>query len=358
MTIQVLALDPQYVLNHCTKYLARENTDPWHNFGQFGSDDPKARIAESWRFPIIDTYSDGINFTANYGFNRVTFVYQNSDNNLSKSIGVIGTFATLYKPIPLQPVKFLGEDTGYFALTVVVPKTEVHLYQYLIDNQPTLDPINPQRVNLDNGKVWSRFFTQFCTQPLSFEDWEYAILQRLVNHIMPFRTEEGQNFINRYYSFLDKQVKDTLYPYAYRLDESVGSANYIDNILAKEENHHLIDYKLCIGQINQVLRKRNPFLYPQDMPTGEYIQLYNEMATNNVPGWDYSKYGSPRYFWELLRRHAYTGAFSHPKYGGNIGAAGWQYLTERYSDPSTGSTLFDWRRTIEPPLGRNPDYHG
>jgi len=81
MTIQVLDIDPQYVLNHCTKYLARENTDPRHNFGQFGSNDPKGCIAESWRFPIIDTYIDGINSTAIYGFNRVTFIYHNRDNN-------------------------------------------------------------------------------------------------------------------------------------------------------------------------------------------------------------------------------------------------------------------------------------
>ena len=89
MTIQVLDLDPQYVLNHCTKYLARENTDSRHNFGQFGSEDPKARIAESWRFPIIDTYRDGINLTA-YEFNRVTFVYQNRSDTLPNSIGLIG----------------------------------------------------------------------------------------------------------------------------------------------------------------------------------------------------------------------------------------------------------------------------
>lgn len=291
MTVQILDLDPQYVLNHCTKYLARENTDPRHNFGQFGSEDPKARIAESWRFPIIDTYSDGINFTA-YEFNRVTFVYQKRSDTSPKSIGLIGTFTTLYEPIPLKSVQFLGEDTGYYALTVVVPKAEVHLYQYLIDNQPTLDPINPQQVILDNGKLWSRFFTELCTQPLSFEEWEFAILERLIDHILPFRTEEGENFLSRYYQSLDRQTKELQYVFAYRLDQSVGAVNFIDNILAREENHHLQDYKLCLMQIDRILRQRNPYIEPAKMSKELYIDLYNEMATDKVNGWKYEQYGS------------------------------------------------------------------
>jgi len=36
-----------------------------------------------------------------------------------------------------------------------------------------------------------------------------------------------------------------------------------------------------------------------------------------VNGWDTADYGSPRYVLDLLRRHSFTGAFCHPKYGGN-----------------------------------------
>jgi hypothetical protein len=59
----------------------------------------------------------------------------------------------------------------------------------------------------------------------------------------------------------------------------------------------------------------------------------------------------------MLRRHAYTGAFSHPKYGGNASALGWRYLADRFRD-ANGATLFDWERAIESPLGINTDYHG
>ena len=82
-----------------------------------------------------------------------------------------------------------------------------------------------------------------------------------------------------------------------------------------------------------------------------YIDLYDQMAAGNVDGWNHSRYGSPRYFLQLLRRHAFVGAFSHPKYGGNVGAAGWAYLKERYRDSETGQTLFGWRSVMEQPLG-------
>jgi hypothetical protein len=357
MPVQMLKLDDQYVLNQCTKFLARTNTDPGHNFGQFSDNDIRSRIAESWRFPIIDTYSDGIDATKNFDWNRVTFLYKQQGETAPNNVSVVGSFANLFELIPLENVKFYDEATVYYALTVLVSKGEVHTYQFIVDGQVIPDPINPQRVVLDNGKIWSRFFTNFCTQPLNFDDWEYVILQRLVDHILPFRTEDGQNFVDRYYNYLDRQAKDNLYPYAYRLDKSVGAANFIDNILAREENHHLIDYKICLEQIDRILRQRNPFIEPREMSRELYVDLYNEMTTNQVNGWDYKKYESPLYFLQLLRRHTYTGAFSHPKYGGNVGAAGWAYLSERFRDDK-GKTLFDWRRAIEKPLGVNSDYHG
>ena len=52
-----------------------------------------------------------------------------------------------------------------------------------------------------------------------------------------------------------------------------------------------------------------------------------------------------------------TGAFVHPKAGGNSGAAGWSYLEGRFTD-AQGQTLFDWRRALEVPLGHNTDYRG
>ena len=59
MAPRVVTKDDTYVLNHCTKYLARDNTDPRHDYGQYDAGDPRARIAEAWRFPIVDSYYDG-----------------------------------------------------------------------------------------------------------------------------------------------------------------------------------------------------------------------------------------------------------------------------------------------------------
>jgi hypothetical protein len=144
----------------------------------------------------------------------------------------------------------------------------------------------------------------------------------------------------------------------------VGEVNYITNLLAREERHHLIDYKLCIDIIDRLLRQRNPYVNSWAVSSELINDLYNEMASgNNVPGWDYGKYGNPQYFLKLLRRHCITGAFSHPRYGGNIGGAGWNYLKEKYcvKDPVTGQvcgSYFNWDLALEAPLGKNKDYRG
>jgi hypothetical protein len=338
---KVVYKEDQYVLNHCTKYLSRD----------------QGEISDAWRFPILDSYSDGVNFLDCYQHNEVTFVYDGRPGGAPREVAVLGTFASLYSPIPLKPVEFLGQETGLWSATVIVSKGQIHTYKFLVDGQIVLDPINPQQTTLENGATWSRFFTHNCTQPINFERWEYSILFRLTEHILPFRTKEGQEFLKRHYFDLDRKTKETQFTHAYRLDNSVGVINYIDNILAREENHRLLDYKLCLHQIDRVLRRRNPYVEPEVMTREMYVELYEQMATNAVEGWDYKKYSAPRFFLQLLRRHTLTGAFSHPKYGGNSAAMGWAYLSEKYTD-DTGQTLFDWRQAIEAPIGLSREYRG
>jgi len=360
--------DDQYVLNCSAKYLARRNTDRRHAYGPVGVDASSDRIAETWRFPIIDSYGGGA-LAANdpktfNDYNEVTFIYAGADTQSPASVSVIGTFATLYDPIPMQRVNFEGEPTRYWSVTYVVPKGQVHRYRFIVDGAyPINDPVNPQEEGLDNGATWSRFFTDGFTSPLVMERWELDILYRLSAEILPFQTADSTNFLARFYDYLDRASKETLYAHVYRLDDSVGELNFIDNILAREERHRLVDYKICLRIIDRVLRERNPYTEPSRMSREIYFDLYNEMASNQVAGWDYDAYGSPQFFLYLLRRHVVTGAFCHPKYGGNAGAAGWAYLAERYALPSggpgqQGETLFEWRRALEVPLGVNTDYLG
>lgn len=357
MSVRIIDKRDEYILGHCTKYLARDNTDFRHNLGQYADNDPRGRICEAWRFPIIDSYGDETNIEDPYAANQVTFVYEVDPSAPPQSVAVIGTFGNLYEPTPLSPVTFQGEPTKYYAVTAIIGKGEVHSYKFLVDGQIVLDPINPQRTTLDNGQEWSRFFTELCTDPLSLEGWESSLLNRITTHILPFRTHEGERFLKDYYFGLDRQARETQYPHAYRFDESVGELNFIDKLLAREEHHHLQDYKICLEQIDRILRRRNPYTEPCDQSGEMFVQLYNEMASDKVDGWDYGKYQSPRFFLQMLRRHTYTGAFSHPRYGGNAGASGWAYLSERYKD-TAGKTLFAWREVMELPFGTSEDYHG
>lgn len=353
--MQVIDRGDTYVLNNCSKYLARAFQDPRHNYGQFPAGDVRTFIAESWRFPIVDAWADGTNFVPDYASNSVTFIYPVFPGAVTPhSVSVIGTFGNLFAPMALQPVT--GEPL--FALTVVLPKGRVYTYQFIVDGKPVLDPVNPQRVVLDNGKTWSRFFTDLCVIPITFEDWELTLLDRMTQRILPFHTDLGQNFLKRYYDVLTNSDKESQFARAFRLDEPVGVVNFIDKLVAKQENHRLKDYRLCLVQMDAVLRSRYPYAEPADMPGGVYDDLYGQMATDNVPGWDTSSYGSPAFFLKMLRRHAYEGAFAHPKYGGNVGAAGWAYLADRFTNPTTGATLFNWERIMEPPLGKSADYRG
>jgi hypothetical protein len=335
-------LDHVDVLNFASKYLARR------------PDAPIAEYAEPWRFPLIDSaWTDMDN--PRYGFNRVTFLWLAHSTADLTPVRVVGTFDNLWDSTPLEPVMFEGERTRYRAVSVAVPKGQVHTYKFLHGGDAVLDPINPQRVTLDNGAEWSRFFTEQCITPLSFENWELAILIRLTNEILPFESADAQDFMNLFYFNADKQARNSVYSQAYRLEQPIGAVDFIDNIVAREERHHLIDYKICLRLIDGLLRRRFPGLSPEQVSKDGYQDLYNQMAAGTVDGWDTGQYQSPNYFLQLLRRHTYTGAFSHPKYGGNIAGAGWAYLEESYRDPN-GESCFHWERSIEQPLGDSIDY--
>ena len=356
--VQVIQHDSDYLLARCAKYLARDYTlEARHEYGPFAGADLRARVCETWRFPAVDSFTGELPLDAAYALDEVTFVYFDPNRPAPQSVEVVGTFGDLYQPVPLRRIV---DELPYFAVTAVVPKGEVHTYKFRVDGALVLDPINPQRVVLDNGSEWSRFFTHACTVPITFERWERAILLRLTSHVLPFHTADGQRFLDRYYESLDRQSRDRNVPTAYQFDTSVGVVNFIDKLVAREEIHHRSDYKTCLSIIDEVLRTRNPYEEPEVMPRDMFVDLYTQMGDGpdgNVPGWKLRRYERPRYFLELLRRHTLTGAFSHPKYGGNAGAAGWAYLEDRYRD-ANGKTLFDWRVNQERPLGRNADYRG
>ncbi|MBD2551215.1 gluconate 2-dehydrogenase subunit 3 family protein [Microcystis elabens FACHB-917] len=351
MAAKILPVNHQYVLNHCAQRLSRSSQEARHNYNnQFLPGDPRASISEPWRFPFIDSYSSAPRSPSDDELNRVTFVTTHPIDTPPPSVVVVGSFHPLYQTIPLEPILFMGEPTGFQACTVIIPKQEVHTYRYIIDGSIVNDPVNPQERTLLNGETWSMFFTDGATELVTLQPWQATLLDRLTDHILPLRTTEGQQFLDFYYNFLDQEARNTRFPYAYRFDQSIGVVNYIDKMLSRHERHHLISYTICLEIIDILLRQRNPFIQPSDMPAEMYGELYDQMFSGNVPGWPLDRYDNPPFFLELLRRHTYTGAFSHPKYGGNAGGAGWHFLA--------GVAPFNWRQAIEAPLGTNTDYHG
>jgi hypothetical protein len=350
--------DPVSILNYCAKYLARGNR---YIDAPAGPANPNLMTSsEVWRFPILESYIDTTNQNSetqglDYTQNIVTFVYVTPENPDDYQVEIIGDFGPLHEAIPLKPVQYLGESTIYHAVTMLLPVGHLYHYLFRVNGELKLDPINPQTATLANGKTWSQFFTDFYTSPVSFEEWEMRLLYRLTSHILPFETPDGENFIKRTYESLPPDQK--LAARVYEMDVSVGEASYIDNLVTRTERQYLDDYKSCLQIIDKVLRKRNPYVESWDVSKETIVDLYHDMASGTVDGWDYGAYSNPRFFLTLLRRHCVIGAFSHPKYGGNVAAIGWRYLQDRYQD-SGGQTLFDWEAALEQPIGRNTNYLG
>jgi hypothetical protein len=125
------------ILAYSTKYLARFNTDPRHSYGPAGTSSPRDLIAEAWRFPVIGTYGGGapaVTSPADFtNYNDVTFIYRGADEQSPATVSVIGTFATLYNPIPLRRALFDDESTRYFSVSVAIPQGQVHRYRFIVD---------------------------------------------------------------------------------------------------------------------------------------------------------------------------------------------------------------------------------
>lgn len=352
MRAQIVPRDPLYVLNHCTKYLARDNTDARHSYWGTYDGQPRSRISEPWRFPVIDSHhGDGPDA---YEWNDVTFVHAPQPGAAPpREVLLVTTCNTLWEPIPLEPVA----DSVFRARTLKVRKGERHRYRFVVDGAARLDAVNPQTEVLPTGEAWSSFFTWACTQPITFERWELVVLDRLVRHVLPFNGKEARNFLGR-------GANEGNVGHLYRLDVGVGATNYVDKVVAREERHRLYAYRTCLEMLDRVLRTRNPGRDPEFLDESSYTRLYDEMADAGrwpalfADGWNPERYRDPGHFLWLLRRHAMTGAFAHPKYGGNAGGMAWAYLAEHYRTTDTGATAFDWRRSIEPPLGTSAEYRG
>lgn len=346
MLARVVDKESDWILNHCTKYLARDNTDERHSFFGLDAGLPRAKISESWRFPVVDADDSGEAGASEH--NHVNFVYRGRDAVVRLLTPCLG----LHAPADLRPVG----DSDYLSLTLRVPKGRRYRYRFIVDGRAQLDPINPQVMDTAQNEPWSCFWTSSYNEPINLERSEMALIGRMTSALLPFQGRETRNLIER-------GLNDGNVAHFFRMDIHVGVANYIDNILAREERHHLQSYKLCLPMIDRVLRRRNPGVEPADLSDPIYKGLFDDMK-NDTPelardGWDHNAYGNPGYFLYILRRHTWTGAFSHPKYGGNPGGLGWAFLGETFrtsADPSLSA--FNWARAIEPPLGNSGEYRG
>ena len=162
----------------------------------------------------------------------------------------------------------------------------------------TLDPINPQQVRLENGKTWSRFFTDSYLQPIVLELWELKLLYRLTEQILPFRTGRPSCSSS---SFTTTSTAGPRTPRRSTVSTSRSArSTQSTSSSPATERHRLNDYRLCLKQIDRVLRKRNPNAEPSEISKEIYNDLYNDdgpgpgdVPANRIDGWDYGAYSNP-----------------------------------------------------------------
>ncbi len=354
MNTRILKPYPDYashIYDLTAKYLSRdvgdwslsEGTVRRHDYFGVNGAGVSGRYCESWRFPVVEAHGDReLTPEQRLEWNEVTFIYKLSEALATPEVVVAGLPNASVVNVPLQRV----EDSLYMARTVLLRAARVYRYALIVNGKVQPDPINPQRERLANGEEVSVFFTFGCFESVVLEKWELTLIKRITNHILPFNSREAELFQNN----PGGGPRKTLDPQLHKLDHAIGVANYIDKILAREERQHLPAYKSCLLQINRILRQRNPYLEPRDMPESMYETLYTEMSKGQVPGWKSDLYADPQYFLFLMRRHVWTGAFCHPKYGGNANSAGWHWLADQFP--------FDYALCQEPPYGRDPAYRG
>ena len=144
--MKVLQEEDQYVLNYCAKYLARNNTERAIMMAN-SMRTTSAGASASRGFPIVDTYSDGVDYVGSYPFNQVTFVYCVTAASVPPQVAVLGLSLISTSPFRCADHRHAvlhGDDSH--------PEGQVHLYKYVVDGQAVVDPINPQRVTQDNGQ--------------------------------------------------------------------------------------------------------------------------------------------------------------------------------------------------------------
>lgn len=311
---------------------------------------------DGWWWPVVDTHAGTVGESVSPDWNDVTFLRRDEPGeDPAAVVEVVGSFAALHERFPLRRVLDRGSATPWRAVTVRVRRAAVFRYVFLVAGVRTLDPVNPQRTRTDDGSAWSRFSTDACAVLLELDRAEHDLLSRLVTRLLPFRARGAEILLDGIAT--DPRSVARSFPRAELLDEDVGVVNGIDKVLARTERHRAADYHVALDLIGHHLRARFGGTDPAQCPVAAYDDVLAGLAAGTLDGWPPDARTRPDQFGRLLRRHAVTAAFAHPRHGGNVDAQGWRYLEDRYVD-AVGNTAFAWRRAVEKPLGSSAGYRG
>lgn len=294
--------DEWEVLRFVNTSLVRRLRDRRHTQGgRIGPTDRRADIPDCWKVPLIGSSPTG----GNPQENHVIFLFDSLSFSAPLQVTLCGTFGPdgWQDHIPLRPLLYQGQTTGILWTTLDLPKSRLYHYGFTVNDQFIADPINPQRDTRDSGLACSRFFTEGYRAPLVLNAVERRLLDRLSRYLLPFRTAT------------DAEV-------------SVGTVQFIDHWLAREEWYYLPDYQTGLAAIDHFLARSDSGIPSWQATSAVFRTLFQQMAEDTVTDWRAPFQASA--FLRLLKRHVWCGAFATAAVGGCPDQPGQLYILERY----------------------------
>ncbi len=238
-------------------------------------------VCEAWRFPVVDSHYDGVSVESSYAYNDVTFVYDGAGLP-TESVEVVGSFGDLFAPVPRAQCDSSVRTPASTRDAESAQGAGAHLQVRGRRALPARSG-EPAAIGCRQRTTLVAVFHR-CLPGATGAEPPGARGARQAGHT-PASVPPGREpavYPGGLHK-LDRAGRGEEFPLGYRLDEEVGTVNYIDKVLARPpEQHNADDYHTCLPIIDGLLRARAGGKDPLQLPIEDYAQLYGEMATDQV----------------------------------------------------------------------------
>lgn len=188
-------------------------------------------VCEAWRFPVVDSHYDGVSVESSYAYNDVTFVYDGAGLP-TESVEVVGSFGDLFAPVPRAQCDSSVRTPASTRDAESAQGAGAHLQVRGRRALPARSG-EPAAIGCRQRTTLVAVFHR-CLPGATGAEPPGARGARQVGHT-PASVPPGREpavYPGGLHK-LDRAGRGEEFPLGYRLDEEVGTVNYIDKVLAR-----------------------------------------------------------------------------------------------------------------------------